>query len=224
MTRGATRRGLTCHGRRRPLTGMSVFGSRQVGTAPREVEWLRDLATLARRLQQSWLVAVAVTLAAGGCVIPPDLEQESTDVAVNAPPIVVSVKDETSQEYPSPGPRPFVRGVGEATVTMLDVDTADTLFVQFFVDYDSDDPTPARSPLCRIAPPERPEAERTVRCDLRGLCTSADVGTTHFLEVEVYDREPRAGSGTGPLFREIPDPGHRSARAYLMTCEEPSPT
>jgi hypothetical protein len=224
MTRGATRRGLTCHGRRRPLTGMSVFRSRLAGSPPREVERLQGFATLARRLQQSWLVAVAVALAAGGCVIPPDLEQESTDVAVNAPPIVVSVKDETSQEYPSPGPRPFVRGVGEATVTILDVDTADTLFVQFFVDYDKDDPTPARSPLCRIAPPERPEAERTLLCDLRGLCTSADVGTTHFLEVEVYDREPRAEAGNGPLFREIPSPGHRTARAYLMTCEEPSPT
>lgn len=223
MTRAAIGRGLTCHGRRRPLTGMSVFRSRRPGSPRNDVDRLRNFATMARRLQHTGLVAVAVALAAGGCVIPPDLEQETPDVTVNAPPIVVSVKDEATQEYPSPGPRPFVRGAGEATVTVLDVDTADTLYVQFFVDYDSDDPTPARSPLCRIAPPADGDIERTLTCDLRGLCTSADVGTAHFLEVEVYDREPRPGTGA-PLFREVPEPGRRSARAYLMTCEEPSPT
>jgi hypothetical protein len=226
MTWLARPAGQTCHGRRRPLTGMSVFRSRQGAHAGGSPAEFHDLASMARGLHFWQSVVVAATLAAGGCVIPPDLQQETSDLTANAPPIVVSVKDEASQEYPSPGPRPFVRGQGEATVTVLDIDTADTLFVQFFVDYDADDPTPARSPLCRIAPPEGGEVERTLRCDLRGLCTSADVGPVHFLEVEVYDREPRPDPTVtnGPLFREVPEPGRRSARAYLMTCEEPSPS
>jgi hypothetical protein len=226
MTRAVGLAGQTCHGQRRPLTGMSVFRSRLTGPDLHEFEELRSAGWVARCLHFWPAVALAATLAAGGCVIPPDLQQETSDLTVNAPPIVVSVKDEASQEYPSPGPRPFVRGQGEATVTVLDIDTADTLFVQFFVDYDSDDPTPARSPLCRIAPPEGGEIERTLRCDLRGLCTSADVGATHFLEVEVYDREPRPDptGSNGPLFRDVPVPGRRSARAYLMTCEEPGPS
>jgi hypothetical protein len=223
MTRRARTAGQTCHGRRRPLTGMSVFRSRQGAHSGGSAAEFQGVARMARGLHFWQSVVVAATLAAGGCVIPPDLQQETSDLTANAPPIVVSVKDEASQEYPSPGPRPFVRGQGEATVTVLDIDTADTLFVQFFVDYDADDPTPARSPLCRIAPPEGGEVERTLRCDLRGLCTSADVGPVHFLEVEVYDREPRPGTA-GPLFRDVPEPGRRSARAYLMTCEEPSPS
>jgi hypothetical protein len=217
----------TCHSGRRAATEMSELDGPRAAGRP----WLSGLMRVARHLQSSAFVVPVLVLAAavsgaGGCVIPPDLQQQSDEVTTNAPPVVRSVIDESGQEYPSPGPKAFIRGQGDARVTAYDVDPGDTLYVQFFVDYAADEPTPSRSPLCRAAPPAQPimegELERSITCDLRGLCTAADIGRVRFLEVEVYDREPRSGDQL--LFRDVPAPGERSARAYLMTCTEPTPS
>jgi len=216
------RHGLTCHSDRRAATEMSVLRSASSSRTPQ----FHAVAAMARQLQQlvavvSAPVLVAAITGVGGCVIPPDLQKE-VDGGANSPPIVKTVLDESGQEYPSPGPKEFVRGQGEASVTVYDVDVGDTLYVQFFVDYATEDPTPPRSPLCRGAPPmSGSRVERTLSCDVRGLCTTSDVGKSHFLEVEVYDREP--GSADDVLFRAVSPPGQRSARAYLMTCAEPTP-
>jgi hypothetical protein len=221
------RGGQTCHSGRRGATEMSVLRSCWTSLPRLDALESRCVAIVARRLQALSVVVPVLLLAAclggtAGCVIPPGLEQQQGDAGANAPPIVVSVRDD-SKEYPSPGPALFQRGTGEATVTVYDIDASDTLYVQFFVDYRQTNPTPPRSPLCRVAPPAMAgDLSRVVRCDVRALCVIGDEDSIHFLEVEVSDRQP--GNGGEPLFRDLPEGGQRSARSYLMACEEPPPS
>ena len=183
----------------------------------------RCVAAVARRLQAMRTVVPVLLLAAclggaAGCVIPPGLEQQQGDAGANAPPVVVSVRDDVA-EYRRPVR--FERGTGEARVTVYDVDASDTLYVQFFVDYDPASPTPPRS-TCPAPPPAMGgNLERVAICDVRALCVMGDEQEGElFLEIEVYDRPP--GNGGEPVFRDVPAGGLKSARSYLMVCEEPS--
>jgi hypothetical protein len=203
---------------------MSVLRSCWTSLPRPDAEQSRAIATVARRLQDMAAVVPVLVLAAcfcgtAGCVIPPGLEQQREDAGANAPPIVVSVRDNVG-EYLSPGPVRFERGTGEARVTVYDVDASDTLYVQFFVDYDRVDPTPPRA-ACPAPPPVTGGSlERVAVCDVRALCVMAEDGREDlFLEIEVYDRMP--GNGGEPVFRDLPPGGLKSARAYMMACEEP---
>jgi hypothetical protein len=180
--------------------------------------WLQVLADVV-----PVLVLVACLSGTVGCVIPPDLQQRQQDAGANAPPIVVSVRDD-NEEYPSPGPKSFVRGIGTARVTVFDVDASDTLYVQMFVQYDRDNPTPPRSTCPPVPPPAMAgNLERVTVCDVRALCTTDDHQNGNlFLEIEVYDRQP--GNNGEPVFRDLPEGGQKSARSYLMACEEPPPS
>ena len=222
----SVRGGLTCHSRRRGATEMSVLRSCWTLLPRPDAKQSRRIASVARRLQGMADVVPVLVLAAclsgtAGCVIPPDLEQQREDAGANAPPIVVSVRDDV-EEYPSPGPKLFVRGTGQARVTVYDVDASDTLYVQFFVDYDRANPTAPRA-QCPPAPPPAMGGtlERLTVCDVRALCVLGDEQKPAplFLEIEVYDRQP--GNNGEPVFRDLPEGGLRSARSYLMACEEP---
>jgi hypothetical protein len=220
------RGGQTCHSGRRGATEMSVLRSRLTRLPRPDAQESRSVASVARRLQANAPVVPVLVLAAclsgtAGCVIPPDLEQQREDAGANAPPIVLSVRNEVG-EYASPGPVRFERGTGSALVTVYDIDATDTLYVQFFVEYSSTNPTAPRSQCPAPPPATAGSLERQAVCDVRALCVAGDENAERplFLEVEVYDRMP--GNGGEPVFRDLPAGGLRSARSYLMICEEPS--
>lgn len=178
-----------------------------------------ERSALARALHGSrTLVSVAwlglLALAAGGCVIPPDLSVADGDAGVNSPPAILAVRSD-QQELPEPGPVTFERGTGSISVTLLDTDTTDKLYVRVFVDYKVSDPTPARS-TC-TAPPNG-TAQRTVSCDLSALCQQADVSAERLMQIQVFDREPLE-AGTPP-FKAMPPGGLTTSRIYQLQCTE----
>lgn len=151
-----------------------------------------------------------------GC-FPPTLELEPP-VASNTPPVILSVRGPTGDELPWPGPVTLVRGTGTATLLVRDLDLADALFVQFFVDYGLPDPQPTRTPSCRVGPVVVGEnTDRTISCDIRGVCLPGDIGTNRTLLVDAYDREPELGTGA-ELFRAVPEPGYRYEKVYSLLC------
>lgn len=151
-----------------------------------------------------------------GC-FPPSLELEP-ETAPNSPPVLLSVRGPTGEELPWPGPVTLVRGTGNATLIVRDNDLGDSLYAQFFVDYGMPDPQPTRTPSCRVGPVNTgTDPDRTILCDIRGVCLPADVGATRTLLVDVYDREPDVGMGA-ELFRDVPAPGYRYEKTYSLLC------
>lgn len=176
-------------------------------------------STLARPLH-AWrsLVVIAALLplfaAASGCVIPPSLSVENQDAGVNSPPAILAVRSD-QQELPEPGPVTFERGTGMLTLTLLDTDVDDTLFVRIYVDYTVADPTPARA-TCTA--PVNGATQRSASCDLAALCQVEDINTDRLMQVHVFDRQVLE-AGT-PAFKAMPPGGLTTSRIYQMTCED----
>ena len=158
--------------------------------------------------------ALAVSLLAGGCVIPPSLSTNQADAGVNAPPAILSASSDLVQLV-EPGPVSFAQNTtSDLVVTLRDPDLTDTLYVRVYVDYNHPDPTPPRA-QCVAAPDKSPD--RTATCSLAGLCLSTDVGATHGMTIVVFDREP-LDSGT-PLFQAMPPDGLSTDRFYYLQCQ-----
>jgi hypothetical protein len=151
-----------------------------------------------------------------GCIIPPSLSVDNQDAGVNSPPAIVQVNSD-QQELPEPGPVLFTRGTGKLTLTLLDTDVGDTLFVRVFVNYKITDPTAPRA-FCSASPGS---VKRTCTADLSGLCTSQDVGLAAPLDmaVVVFDRQP-LDSGT-PVFQALPPDGLSTGKFFHLNCAEP---
>jgi hypothetical protein len=188
--------------------------------APRMSAGSLGRSALARPLHGSralvsvaWFVLVPLAIA-GGCVIPPDLSVADGDAGVNSPPAILALRRD-QQELPEPGPVNIERGTGSISVTLLDTDTTDKLYVRVFVDYKVTDPTPARS-TC-TAPPNG-TVQRTVTCDLSALCQQADVGAERLMQIQVFDREPLE-TGTPP-FKAMQPGGLTTSRIYQLQCTE----
>jgi hypothetical protein len=152
------------------------------------------------------------------CVVPPPLKLDTADAGANSPPALTSVRgtDGTELAYPG-GTVAFERGKGSMSLTLVDADLGDTLYVQVFVDYGRPDPTPPRA-TCKAAPGTA--SERSTICDLGGLCQTADVGVERSMVVEVYDRAV-LDTGT-PQFRALPSGGLASSRQYFLQCQAPT--
>lgn len=151
-----------------------------------------------------------------GC-FPPTLELEPP-VDPNSPPVTLSVRGPTGDELPWPGPVTLARGATTATLVVRDVDLTDSLYVQFFVDYGLPDPVPTRTPGCRLGPVAvGSNPNRTITCDIRGVCLPGDIGVARTLLIDAYDREPELGSD-GDLFRAVPEPGYRYEKVYDLLC------
>jgi hypothetical protein len=152
-----------------------------------------------------------------GCVIPPSLEIDSNDASVNSPPIIQSVAGDQSP-LPEPGPVSFERGptAGNLSLSLLDTDVADTLYVRIFVDYNLPDRLPPRS-TCTAAPNGMPT--RTATCGLTSLCAQVDLGVQRTMTIVVFDRMPLDRGS--PEFQDVPVPGRLSSRTYFLKCVPP---
>lgn len=151
-----------------------------------------------------WPVVRALTLtslaAAPACVVPPPIDVEATDAGVNAPPVIIAASDDTGVNLLPPATLTLNRlDPGQLDVTVYDVDTDDELTLQFFVDYDRQDPItlPPRV-TCPVPPPATPSPTRTATCSAN-VCLAED--GSHRLEIEVYDRHPI----TEPPYRLMPE-------------------
>jgi len=174
----------------------------------------RDTSGLAHALHRSAPVRVALlSILLAGC---PSLSIDNRDAGVNSPPAIIQVNSD-QQELPEPGPVLFTRGSGKLTLTLLDTDVTDTLFVRVFVNYTIQNPTPSRA-SCTASPGS---VKRTCTADLAGLCTQQDVGlpTPLDMAVVVFDREPLA-SGT-PVFQALPPDGLSTGKFFHLNCAEP---
>ena len=168
-----------------------------------------------RELVFRWLLLVPA-LGLGGCVIPPSLSVGTEDAAVNSPPAILAVRNDT-QEFPEPGPVLIDRGAtaGSLSLTLLDRDLGDTLYVRMFLDYTVTAADPAR--VTCTSPPAMPEAaQRTVSCDASSLCKPT--GTDFNLSIVVFDREPLE-SGTPP-YQAMPPGGLKTGVFYFLKCQE----
>jgi hypothetical protein len=169
---------------------------------------------LARALHT--LVATGFFAMSVGCIIPPSLSVDVQDAGVDSPPAILSVRSD-NQELPEPGPVLFEVGNPMQTLNLqlLDTDLSDTLYVHIFVDYTVAVPTPARS-TCTGA--TNTTAQRTATCDLRALCTPADVGQTRLMRIVVFDRDVLdVGAGIGPPFMNTQN-GQSTSRTYQLKC------
>jgi hypothetical protein len=157
-----------------------------------------------------------VSVAAGGCVFPPDLSVGDQDAGVNSPPAILAVRSD-QQELPPGETVTFEQGVtaGSINASLIDTDLGDTLYVRAFVDYTVGVPTPARV-TCTAPPPVPSAAQRSVMCDVTALCQPADLGMTRSLSVVVFDREPLE-SGQ-PSFQAMPPGGLKTGVFYFLKC------
>lgn len=157
-------------------------------------------------------VVLAMMSMLASCVIPPSLEV-SEDAGVNAPPAILSV---TGDQQPLFDGQPvvFEQGASSMTVSLLDVDVDDTLYVRVFVDYSVQDPLDAR---VRCPESATGAAVRSVTCNLATLCVSSDVGVQRNMTVVVFDRKPLE-DGTAPAFQAMPPGGLSTSRFFFLKC------
>jgi hypothetical protein len=166
-------------------------------------------------------------LGTGACVIPPQLSVGG-DGGADSPPAIMSViADQETLVAPGPVTFPVTQPgmpAGTATVSLLETDTSDTLYVRWFVDYQL-------SPIPRFdCPPAAPDgmSVRSTICDLETLCTELDLknvnGETceggvpcHDLQIFVFNHQPDDGSGNPP-YQDVA-PGESTSVFYHLECE-----
>jgi hypothetical protein len=168
----------------------------------------------------SLAVSAVMSSALSGCVIPPSLDVDNLDARINSPPGILAVTSDR-QALPEPGPVAFERGpgAGSLSISLIDTDVSDDLYVRIFVDYNLPDRLPARS-VCTAAPNNN-NAQRTATCDLSALCTLADVGIgmPRNMTIMVFDR-PLFDVGEPP-FQQPMAGGLSASRFYFLNCQEP---
>ena len=155
------------------------------------------------------------------CVIPPSLSADGSqnqDAGVNSPPAILSVTSD-QQALEEPGPVVFEMGAtaGELSVTLIDTDASDTLYVRIFVDYNLPNRLDARA-RCEAS---AGTVKRTATCKLNALCLAEDIGVQRAMTVVVFDRQPLAPGEGEPAFQAVPDPGLSTSRFYFLRCQPP---
>ena len=158
-------------------------------------------------------------LALASCVIPPSLSV-SEDAGVNSPPAILSVSSD-QVVLPEPGPVAFeIGGNTDLSVSLIDTDADDTLYVRIFVDYNSPDRLDARS-KCTAG---SGAARRTATCNLRSLCASTDLDTQRNMTVVVFDRLPDDSGKGDPPFQamDVGSGGLSTSRFYFLKCQRSS--
>ena len=178
---------------------------------------------LARTVHEPWTpvggpIAMLLMMSLTACVIPPSLSI-GEDAGVNAPPAILSVTSD-QQALPEPGPVLFDIGstAGDLSVSLIDTDLLDTLYVRIFVDYNLPNRLDARS-KCTAPPNTTPT--RTATCPLNSLCTMDDLGVQRNMTIVVFDREPNDSGDGNPPFQAMPDGagGLSTSRFYFLKCQ-----
>jgi hypothetical protein len=159
-----------------------------------------------------WIVAMTLT----GCVIPPSLSI-GEDAGVNSPPAIQSVTSER-QVLPEPGPLVFDQGTMDTlSISMIDTDTLDTLYVGIYVDYNAPNRLAARS---KCTAPSGTSPMRTTTCRLNSLCIDADIGVQRNMTIVVFDRPPDdTGGGDPPFQAMMAKDGLSTSRFYFLKCQ-----
>jgi hypothetical protein len=127
------------------------------------------------------------------CVVPPPLDVDNADAGLNSPPIITAARDAALNSLRPPATLTvnlMTQPPAQLDMTLFDLDVADELTVQMFVDYDV---APLDARVTCISPGSADgDATRNLSCTTSGLCLPADVGTpdSHRLEIEVYDGRP----------------------------------
>lgn len=170
---------------------------------------------VARCVHERSAVVRALTVtslaAAPACVVPPPIDTVSGDAGVNAPPVILAANDDTGFDMRPPITWTVNRlSPGDVDLTLYDPDSEDELTLQFFLDYDRQDPTSPRL-ICYAPPPADGTPTRTVTCSA-AVCPTED--GTHRLEIEVYDRRPP----TMTPWREVPEGGLFSTWTLDLVC------
>jgi hypothetical protein len=208
---------------------MSELGSSDDRPAPRKPPGLLAMGRMARRVHS--LPCVMMIVVAGalltGCP-PPPLELDEPDAAPNAPPAILSVRNETGAEFAVGAMENIVllpRGIDPSPslmrLTLVDTDVLDTLYVRGFNDYNDVPPAqPARS-SCSVSPSAEPSATRTVTCSLNSFCTAASEVAVR-LDIVVSDRQPDDAGILVPTWYAVEAPGLQAFRVYEITCQDPS--
>lgn len=147
-----------------------------------------------------------------GCVIPPPLEREDQDAALNSSPVLTGL----DPRYPSPGPIAVSPDLEPMVLTVRDIDVGDTVWIYFYVDYNYPDPVPHLN-SCQSAVSA---IERPMNCPINALCAFDDgpPDQIHFLEAMITDRALLPDGE--PLYRALPEGTGVSFRSWLMTCAE----
>lgn len=178
----------------------------------------RVRSAMARALHDACVLrALAVTTMFAGCVIPPSLSVDTTDAGANSAPAIVSVVAD-NVELPELETVNFEQGMGTIIATFHDTDLDDTLYGKIFVDYKSNDPTPARSSCVSAGT----TVERTCTLPLTGLCQNVDIGETRTMQIVVFDRQVLE-TGVQPLYQAMPPGGLSTSRVYFLRCQERAP-
>jgi hypothetical protein len=157
---------------------------------------------------------LALVLLAEGCVIPPSLSSNTADAGANSPPMIVDVKSQSPLQEGSKvtfdvtNPDPI-------TIDLLDTDVSDTLYVRIFVDYNNPAQPPPRVTCAATGASKTPQ--RTVVCQIGGLCETPDVGKTLGMSIVVFDREPI--DGVMPYYQAMPADGLSTDRFYYLSCQ-----
>jgi len=155
------------------------------------------------------------------CVIPPSLRVED-DAGVNSPPAITSVIG-SPDALAEPGPYfvPAGQMAGTLSVSLLDTDVNDTLYLRIFLDYNT--PVGNRVPPRVVCPvPQSNKPVRTATCDLSGLCLPVDVGTQHNMTIVVFDRAP-SDFPPDPQAMPMGSGGMSTDRFYFVHCQPQTP-
>ena len=154
-----------------------------------------------------------------GCVIPPSLTVENQDAGINSPPAILQVTSD-QQALAEPGPVVFDMGAtaGDLSISLIDTDTQDQLYVRIFVDYNLPDRLDARA-RCQAGASANPM--RTATCKLNSLCVMADLGVLRNMTIMVFDREPLPPGEGEPPFQAMPQGGLSTSRFYFLKCQPP---
>jgi hypothetical protein len=165
------------------------------------------------------MFVVVGTVLLAGCP-PPPLSLDEPDARPNSPPGITSVRGQTGEEFKVGEPNTvIIETTSTMTLTLVDSDVDDTLYVRGFRDYNPTD-HPSASAVCNVGPSTPRSSERTVTCSLAAYCGGA--GTTPTMDIVVSDRLPDDGGEdeVNPFYAVEP-PGLQATRTYPISCQDP---
>jgi hypothetical protein len=180
----------------------------------------------ARNLLTRCIMVVCTGVALlGGTVscVPVPLELDEPDAAPNSPPMLLSVTDVNGNELPSLQTIAIGGGgLTQMSFTVADNDSADFVYVNYYMDYNRDlvggVPVPTPKVGGCVASQSLSGAERNVDCTVTPACIQfAGDGQVHFLEAIVADR---ALDDADVSFRGLVGGGLSSiGRWWQVTCQ-----
>jgi hypothetical protein len=209
------------------LTRMSEFGGGVPADLRRKLPRTHELPPVARCVHSFALVLLFVFAAAllGGCP-PPPLELDEPDAASNLPPSITSVRKDDATEFQIGAVNQIVRTLSTMSVTVVESDLEDTLYVRGFFEYsEMEGLQDSARTVCNAGPSEPRSLERTISCNLGALCRLGESDPEYTFDVVVSDREPDdAGLMSPRRYLDVPPPGRQARATYKISCVEPPPT